>query len=50
MFYSSDVVLNVGIGWNYILLSVTCNFGLGKWAKIEENGGKLLRVKTSLVD
>ena len=36
--------------WNYILLSVTYNFGLGKWAKIEKNVGKLLCVKTSLVD
>ena len=34
----------------YILLSVTGNFGLGKWAKIERNDGKLLRFKTSPVD
>ena len=30
--------------------NVTYNFGLGKWAKIEGNDGKLLCVETSLVD
>ena len=35
MLSSSDVVYNVTISWNYILLSVTDNFGLGKWAKME---------------
>ena len=48
--FFSDVVYDVSISWNYILLSLTDNFGLGKWAKIERNDDKLLRVKTSLVD
>ena len=30
--------------------NVTYNFGLGKWAKIEGNDGKLLCVETSLVN
>ena len=47
MFYFSDAVYGVNISWNYILLRVTNNFGLGKWAKIERNDGKVLRVKTS---
>ena len=47
MFYYSDAVYGVSISWNYILLRVTNNFGLGKWAKIERNDGKVLRVKTS---
>ena len=47
--FFSDVVYDVNISWYYILLSATDNFGLGKWAKIERNDDKLLRVKTSLV-
>ena len=50
MFSSPDEVYDVSISWNYITLSVTYFFGQGKWAKIERNGGKLLCVKTSLVD
>ena len=46
MFASPDKVYSVSISWNFILLSVTYNFGLGKWAKIERNDGKLLRVKS----
>ena len=42
IFSSSDKVRDVSISWNYILLSVTDNFGLGKWAKIERNDSKLL--------
>ena len=38
-----DEVFDVSISWNYILLIVTGNFGLGEWAKIERNDGKLLR-------
>ena len=41
---SSEEVYDVSISWNYILLSVTDNFGLGRWAKIERNDGKPLRV------
>ena len=47
---SSDEVYDDSINLNYILLSVTNNFGLGKWAKIERNDCKQLCVKTSLVD
>ena len=43
IFSSSDEVYDVSISWNYILLTVTDNFGQGKWAKIERNDGKLLR-------
>ena len=43
-------VYDVSISWNYILFSVTYNFGMGKWAKISRNDGKLLRVETLLVD
>ena len=50
MFSSSHKVHDVNNIWNYILWSVIENFGLEKWAKIERNNGKLLRVKTSLVD
>ena len=50
MLSSSDEVYDDGISWNYVLLSVTYKFGLGKWAKIERNDGKQLCVKTSLVD
>ena len=50
MLPSSDEVHNVGISWNYILLSATYNFGLGKGAKIERNDSKPLCVKTLLVD
>ena len=50
MFSSSDEVYDVSISWHYIHLRVTYNFGLGKWAKIERKNGKLLCVKTSLVD
>ena len=46
MFSSSDEVYDVSISRNYILLSVTYNFGLGNSAKIERNDGKLLCVKT----
>ena len=35
--------------WNDVT-NVKYNFGLGKWAKIEGNDGKLLCVETSLVD
>ena len=45
MFFSSDEVYDVRISYNYILLSVIYNFGLGNSAKIERNDGKLLRVK-----
>ena len=48
--FSLDGLYDVSVSWNYILLSATYNSGLGKWAKIEGNDGKLLRVKTSLVD
>ena len=48
--FFSDEVYDVSISWNYILLSVNYNFGLGKWAKSERNDGKLLCVKTSPVD
>ena len=34
---------DVSISLNYVLLSVTDNFGLGELAKIEINDGKLLR-------
>ena len=50
MFSSSDEAHDVSISWNYILLSVTYNFGLGKWAKIERNDSKPLCVMTLLVD
>ena len=50
MLSSSDEVYDDSISWNYVLLSVTYKFGLGKWAKIERNDGKQLCVKTSLVD
>ena len=50
MFSSSDEVYDVSISWNYIPLSVTDNLSVGKWTKIERNNGKLLCVKTSLVD
>ena len=50
MFYFSDAVYGVSISWNYILLRVTNNFGLGKWTKTERDDGKVLRVKTSPVD
>ena len=50
MFSSSDEVYVVSISRNYIILSVTYSFSLGKWARIEGNDCKLLRVKTSLVD
>ena len=43
-------VYDASISWNYILFSVTYNFGMGKWVKIERNDGILLRVKTLLVD
>ena len=46
MFSSSDEVYDVSISWNYIPLSVTDNFSVGKWTKIERNNGKLLCVKT----
>ena len=36
MLSSSDEVYDNSISWNYILLSVTYGFGLGKWAKIKE--------------
>ena len=39
MFASPDKVYSVSISWNFILLSVTYNFGLGNWAKIERNDG-----------
>ena len=42
MFSSSDEVYDVSISWNYFQLSMTDNFCLGKWAKIERNDGKLL--------
>ena len=47
IFSSSDDVCDVSIRVNYILLTVTDIFGKGKWAKIERNDGKLLRVWTS---
>ena len=50
MFSSSDEVHDVSISWNYILLSVTYNFGPGEWAKIERNDSKPLCPKTLLVD
>ena len=50
MFSSSDEVHDVNISWNYILLSVTYNFGLGKWAKIVRNDSKPLCVMTLPVD
>ena len=50
MFSSSDEVYDVSIGWHYILLSATFNFGLGKWAKVDKNDVTLLCVKASLVD
>ena len=50
MLSSSDEVHDDRISLNYILLSVNCNFGLGKWAKIERNDGKQLCIQTSLVD
>ena len=50
MFSSSSVVYDVSISWNYILLSVTDNFGLRKWAEIERNDRKLIWVRTSPVD
>ena len=37
MFSSSEEVHDISINWNYILLSPSYNFGLGKWAKIERN-------------
>ena len=45
-----DEVYDVSVNWKCILLSVTDNFGLGKWVKIERNDGKVLRIKTSPVD
>ena len=33
---SLDGLYDVSISWNYILLSVTDNFGLGKWAELKE--------------
>ena len=50
MLSSSDEVYDDSISLNYILLSVTYNFGLAKWAKIERNDGKQLCDQTSLVD
>ena len=51
MFSFSDAVYGVNISCQYyILLRLTDNYGLGKWAKIERNDGKVLRVKTSPVD
>ena len=50
MFSSSDEVYDVSISWNYMLLSVTYNFGLRKWAKIERNDSKPLCLKTLLMD
>ena len=50
MFSSLDEVYDVSRSWNYILLSVTNDFGSGKWAKIERNDGKLLWLKASPVD
>ena len=50
MLSSSDEVYDDSISWNYVLLSVTYKFGLGKRAKIKRNDGKQLCVKTSLVD
>ena len=50
VFSPSDEVHDVSIGWNYFLLGVTYNSGLGKWAKIERNDSKPLCVKTLLVD
>ena len=50
MFSSSVEVRDVSISWNCILLSVTYNFDLGKWTKIERNDSKPLRVKTLLMD
>ena len=47
---SSGEVYADSISLNYILLSVNCNFGLGKWAKIERNDGKKLCIQISLVD
>ena len=42
MFSSSNEVYDVSISWNYFQLSMTDNFCLGKWAKIERNDSKLL--------
>ena len=39
MIYFSDEVYDDGISLNYILLSVTYYFGLGKWAKLKETTG-----------
>ena len=50
MFSSSVEVHDVSISLNCILLSVTYNFDLGKWTKIERNDSKPLRVKTLLMD
>ena len=36
MLSSSDEVQDVSISWSYTLLSVTDNFGVGKWAKLKE--------------
>ena len=47
---SSDEVYDVSISWNYTLLSMANNFTLGKLTKIERNRGKLLPIRTSLVD
>ena len=41
-------MFDVSISWNYIILRVTDNFGLGKYAKIEGNDGKVLRIETSI--
>ena len=50
LFSYSDKVRDISFSWNYIILSVTYNFGLGKWAEIERNGSISLCVKTLLVD
>ena len=46
IFSSPEEVCDLSFSWNYIILSVTDNFGSGKWAKIERNDvpGKLHRV------
>ena len=36
---SSDEVYDVSISWIYILLSLTDNFGVGKWAKLWPSKG-----------
>ena len=35
---------DVSISWGYVLLSTNDNFSFGKWAKIERNDCKVLRV------